>query len=223
MTRCSTPPRRVSPTLDAAEYNNFLSALADRDGGAGPSCRTRGLDRRARLRAARRCNTVDSTLELGKLSKPCEERVISPCFVSGVVTPPPLAAEIDFRSSASVQKPQIAPISPPPHDRKKSQKACLRLVICADAPRPSFVARRPRPRSKSPADEAASLLRRLVTPREHSEERLSPSEDDAGVLCSLDRLCRRLNAGYRRRLFDARVATASSQPPWGRLPRRRTA
>lgn len=202
MTRCSTPPRRVSPTLDAAEYNNFLSALADRDGGAGPSCRTRGLDRRARLRAARRCNTVDSTLELGKLSKPCEERVISPCFVSGVVTPPPLA---------------------PPHDRKKSQKACLRLVICADAPRPSFVARRPRPRSKSPADEAASLLRRLVTPREHSEERLSPGEDDAGVLCSLDRLCRRLNAGYRRRLFDARVATASSQPPWGRLPRRRTA
>ena len=124
----------------------------------------------------------------------------------------------------SVQKPQIAPHLRRHTIVRKAKRACLRLVICADAPRPSFVARRPRPRSKSPADEAASLLRRLVTPREHTEERLSPGEDDAGVLCSLDRLCRRLNAGYRRRrLFDARVATASSQPPWGRLPRRRTA
>jgi len=45
------------------------------------------------------------------------------CFVSGVVTPPPLAAEIHFRVERQFPKTANCPSSPPPHDREKSQKS----------------------------------------------------------------------------------------------------
>lgn len=178
----------------------------------------------ARVRESRdTCNTVASTLNFA--SKPSWR---NRAWHFSLAVSPLLLRRRRGRDSSLACERKCAKTANCPllrrHTIAKKPKACLRLSDLRGRSRPSFVARRPRLDRSHPLTKPQAFFDGPC-PRESTQRSdcLPARTTRARVLCSLDRLCRRLNAGYRRRLFDARVATASSPPPWGRLPRRRTA